>query len=430
MKKLIILLAQLFIFFNVGAQCTFTDSSQVQIGSITKVNADCVGNGNLIINNVTGGGGSYAYEIISGPVIRIIQSQNSFAALPSGNYVLRINGCNGTFIDSSVSILNTYTAMSVLGWRNGIAKISGLNCGITSNGVYKAFKPLPSPFFNPGGKAPYKYQINTTNNFTSIPFTPTVSDTAYFSNLNASTSYVVRVTDACNNSIVFTFTTAAVTTAVVNAEPYLEITPNYDYACLNKGSLEFKVKNLATGGDYLGTDLAGNIAYWGDGSKSVLRLQIKNASTSEVYLDNNLFVNSIPPYYYLDNDYIYDGPTGLAASNIISFTSRKLDILNKLSIIRSQSTIPVNTPLTVTIFFPGGNQCGTVIPASTKTYPVTIVGDNNPKPTITSVSSNCSGSSSSISVVASKGFRGNFYLVNPNPYSLIGFLSGSVAANV
>ena len=429
MKKIISLLMLFFIFNNINAQCTFTDSSQVQIGSISKVDADCASNGSITINNVTGGGGTYAYEIISGPVIRIIQSQNTFAALPGGDYVIRVNGCNGTFIDSSITILDKYIPFRISRWRTyGLVKVSGLNCSNTTNGVYKVFKPVSN--LNPGGKAPYKYQINTTNNFAAVPYTPSISDTAYFSNLNASTSYVVRVTDACNNAIVFTFTTDAATTSSVIAEPYLEITPNFDYACLNKGSLGIKIKNFNTGGDYLGADLPGNIAYWGTGSTPVLRLQIKNSSTNQIYLDNNLKVTSGYSNYYVETDYIFDGPTGLTALNSVSYTSWSVSYGNVLGSIKTQSNIPINTPLTVTIFFPGGNQCGTVIPASTKTYTVTIAGDNNPQPVITSVGSNCSWGDPKIIVTSNRGFRGNFYLMNIAPYSMIGFLIGTYGDNI
>ncbi len=176
MKKLILLLLQCFAFYFVDAQCTFTDSSNVQIGSITKVNADCATNGAITLNSVTGGGGTYAYEIVSGPVIRIIQSQNTFAALPGGNYVVRVNGCNGTFLDSTFTIVDQYVPMRTSYWQSyGNTKVSGFTCSVTNNGVYKSYKPIEASA--PGGKAPFSYQISTSTNFTGVPFTPTTNST-------------------------------------------------------------------------------------------------------------------------------------------------------------------------------------------------------------------------------------------------------------
>jgi hypothetical protein len=431
MTKLYCFLLTLFLLPCVATkaqQCDYSDLSNVTIGEVKIDSALCPSAGRITINNVIGGGGYYVYEIIAGPVIRIVQSQPVFNALPVGSYMVRVSGCTGRYKDTLVKVSTPYRPMNSFLWGNAVRRISGHRCGINNDGVYEiSKKPITN---NPislqlyGGKAPYHFQINTNTNFTGIPFAPT-TDSAAFSNLLASTLYYIRITDACNEVIITSFTTKAVQVAPTEAKPELSIVSSYPYKCSGLGRVTIAIKNETTGLDYNPYDAYSNFAYWGNKVKPYLRVQVANANTNEVYVDNNISLDSfvsppdIPnPFFLLRKERFFDGETGLGAINQVkSFYSTQLGIPYVIYPF-SYDSLPVATPLKTTVFFPGGNQCGTIIPAYHKTYNFTIIRDDNPPPIVTASSStgNCFFSSGrSISVIASTGFKGYIQLVELVP---------------
>ena len=93
---------------GVKGQCNLSDKSNIKISGISVTAVTCPQNGSLAINGVTGGGGSYAYEIVAGPIVRGIQSQNIFPALLPGTYKVRVTGCNSKFLEQKVTVVNRY----------------------------------------------------------------------------------------------------------------------------------------------------------------------------------------------------------------------------------------------------------------------------------------------------------------------------------
>jgi Secretion system C-terminal sorting domain len=431
MTKLYCFLLTLFLLPCIiiqAQQCDYSDLSNVNIGEVKIDSAVCPSAGRITINTVTGGGGYYVYEIIAGPVIRIVQSQPIFNALPTGSYMIRVSGCTGKYKDTLVKVPTPYRPMNSFLWGNAVRRISGHRCGIIDDGVYeiskKPISPNPISLLFYGGKAPYRFQINTNTNFTGIPFAPT-TDSAAFSNLLASTLYYIRITDACNEVIITSFITKAVQAAPIQAIPELSIVGSYPYKCSGLGRVTIAVKNQTTGLDYNPYDTYTNFAYWGNKVRPYLRVQIANANTNEVYVDNNMSLDSITfpplnigPYFILRKERLFDGETGLIASNQVrNFYANQLSppyIITPFS----YDSLPVATPLKTTIFFPGGDQCGTIVPAYSKAYNFTIVGDDNPPPIVTATSSvgDCfSGFGRNINVTTSTSFKGYIQLVELIP---------------
>ena len=95
--------------YKVPAQCNPKDASVISIGTIEKAAVTCVQNGAIAVQNATGGGGNYVYQIIDGPVLRGTQQSNVFNNLMPGKYLVKISGCNGSnFITDTIIIDNYY----------------------------------------------------------------------------------------------------------------------------------------------------------------------------------------------------------------------------------------------------------------------------------------------------------------------------------
>jgi Secretion system C-terminal sorting domain len=413
MKKILLLLSFFIAVKAVKAQpCNYTNLTPITIGQVIKVAETCPYNGSITINNVTGGGGNYIYEIIAGPATRIIQSQNIFSTLTNGLYVVRVSSCNGQYKDTAIRVSQVYQAMRY--WHWGGVKLSGYKCGITNNGVYK-FKR--NWFSNNGqGKPPYRYQINTTNDFTSIPFEPG-QDSVVFSNLNASSTYYVRITDACNQSVVTTLNTAAIDPVVANREPYLQLTPSFIYSCATTAGLDISINDVNTGTPYQGNLAAGNFAYFGTKPNPYLRIQIKNTANNTIYLDQNCKIVFTYGYYGVEKMFGEDGETGLADADQIGYASWW--ILQYGNIIEPFTVrdLPTDVPLTVTTFFPGGNQCGTIIPATTKTFNTIINSITNPiaNVNVQSACNNVYTIPNHFVLTPNASFYGKISVIDPSP---------------
>lgn len=206
------------------AQCQPSSIDPVSIGSVSSTQETCPQNGSITISGITGGGNQYVYEIVNGPIIRGIQSQNIFSALSAGTYTIRVTGCNGKFRDIQATVPRGYQKFGNASYpilsisANFIAQSTSFKCGITNNGkaiirVSDKFDlgTLADSVFR---KRPYRYQVSTNpdsyTGFDGIPyhFFPYRSDNSdaeahyqvFFdtlTNLNANTTYYIRITDEC-----------------------------------------------------------------------------------------------------------------------------------------------------------------------------------------------------------------------------------------
>lgn len=241
-KVLTLLLPVFGLYHTAFSQCNPTDLSEVIISNVSYTNETCPQNGSITLGTVTGGGGEYAYEIIAGPVIRGIQSQNIFSALLSGTYKIRVTGCSGRYKDSTVNIAKQYRSLNgdstyiYVNYLDG----EGFKCGNTASGKAEISvslylgdnwnNPLPPLSDTTKWSLPIRYQVSTSTNFNSSPYQLFRSNDIYhyyggggyeyleyykidtLTNLLPSSTYYVRVSDACGVFQTFSFSTGAPST--------------------------------------------------------------------------------------------------------------------------------------------------------------------------------------------------------------------------
>lgn len=395
-------------------QCNYGSLQPLVIGQVIADTAFCPSGGAIIINNVTGGGGYYVYEIISGPVIRIVQSQNTFNALPAGTYKVRVTSCNGKVKDISAFVPNRYTQIYIYNWQQTVERVSGLTCGITNNGVYKLKIPTL-----PGGTPPYRVQLSTTADFSSIAYTP-INDSLTFSSLNQSTSYFVRITDDCNNFQTFNFLTPATTAVVPLSVPSLSFSRAYwPGSCSGNETMFINVLDSATGTPYNVNNLYSNKVFWGNKQLPYMRMRIEGVINGVVYADRHFSVQqNTGNMYYVSTNYSYNGETGLAAPGIgYTLNGTTPSGANTIPQIYPGSEFPAGTPLRITLFYPGGNHCGSPIEPYAKTFTFNIGAQSVTPLDIIAANPNCtSGVGNYFRVDFNRtGLSGKLTLVDPAP---------------
>lgn len=140
-KKFYILVVLLFTLKSfTNAQCDLNQTSKPEIQLVTITPATCPSNGviQLQVNPATGGG-TFVYEIISGPILRLIQSQSSLTSLPAGNYTVRITGCNGEIKDSNITVPPEYTSIEKISYAQESSEPM-FRCGNVDGKVYLNIK--------------------------------------------------------------------------------------------------------------------------------------------------------------------------------------------------------------------------------------------------------------------------------------------------
>jgi len=209
----------LFFLSNISAfsLCDMQDNTPPSITSFSAKAATCSSNGTLILN-CTGGGGTYFYEIIAGPVTRILQSQNIFSGLPAGFYTYRVTGCNGLWKQDTFTIADRYSEMKTFIAQN-VDYQNSFKCNISNNGKAVLYLGFNDTNYI---RRPLCYQITTSpdpvNGFNGLPcntitFYPPnpsqpnglislIGSTMYHSdtiyNLSPN-NYYIRITDSCDN---------------------------------------------------------------------------------------------------------------------------------------------------------------------------------------------------------------------------------------
>ncbi len=417
----------LLVFFLVAnksyGQCDFDDDT-LKIGPVFSTNTTCPSNGSITVSGPSGGGGQYAYEIIDGPIIRIIQSQNTFNALPTGEYLVRVTGCNGDIADRVINVYGSYLSMSASTWSYSLKKVSGLECGATNDAVYKQSKPA-----NPRGTAPYRIQISTSPNFSGVPYQPD-NDSATFTGLNQSTTYYVRVTDACNNFITYNFLTPPSTPVVPLSVPSMAFGRGwFSGECAGKETIFLTFRDSATGADYSGANTFTNKAFWGHRERPYIRIKIEDRTTGVVYVDRNVSISGTAPYY-ISNESTIVGETGLTTGSGMYLYTRTSPV-STLPQLYASGVFPYSSRLRITIFFPGGDHCGAAtVPAYSKSFAYDLGRQYPAQPRITSLQPNCNTGGSFLRVNFSQAWAGDtISLIKVTPsYSLLSkttFNSGS-----
>jgi hypothetical protein len=322
--------------------------------------------------------------------------------------------------DTVVYVPTTYTPMAIWAWSYAISRKSGLQCGITNDGVYKIKRPTS---YSPGGKAPYRFQISATTNFSGVPF-ETGQDSAVFSGLNENSTYYVRVTDACDNFITVNFQTPATVANIPISYPELSVSANYNTKCSGLSSLNISFRDSISGAPYALSELTRQHGFWGNKNVPYFRLQVKNASSNKVYIDQNVGVSVYQFSWYTwviyQRQWGLDGETGLADSATVQYNNYWLfgsDLSNSTTMpdLATWDMWPADSSLTVTIFFPGEDHCGTIIPTYSKSYTVGPPKDDNPAPRFTGFYSSCSGYGTYLRADISNPFKGRITYVDPSP---------------
>ncbi len=225
----------------VKAQCDISDTTNPEIISYTKTVSTCTNNAVITITvDNSKGGGEFVYEIVSGPKLSPIQSQNVLKSLPPGLYTVRVTGCNGLYDEDTIRIEGTYDDFSpfvqgfghlggdLVIWENTISKDSNrLICGRNNDGMIVLMIGSVWTYaineYRDKLRFPFYYQISSDltpiSGFNGVPkklFTSDFIDSAYWDpmyislgyhykdyidtihNINEG-SYQVRITDACDN---------------------------------------------------------------------------------------------------------------------------------------------------------------------------------------------------------------------------------------
>lgn len=175
-------------------------------------NVTCNNNGTITVNVTSGT--AVSYQIISGPVMRPLQSSNVFTGLPVGLYGVRVYDNCGEAVVVSVTLIQVNTSINI-----GVGALPGgalPSCGtINVSNVFMAPAPLQVIYpivlrytvYPPGGAAP----IVVTRTLTQAPLNDEAIGTIPFYD-NQQYSYTLTIIDACGNS--FTSTGNAVNTTL------------------------------------------------------------------------------------------------------------------------------------------------------------------------------------------------------------------------
>jgi hypothetical protein len=295
--KLFLAVALLFCNHALTAQCSLTDVSNVKFTGVSATAVSCPQNGTLTVSGTTGGGGNYVYELIDGPIIRGIQSQNVFAALLPGRYKVRVTGCNGTFAEKdSVIVPNNYLEPPLHSIR--LVGNESFKCNATNTGriVISVHYFLPTNQWSDTllYKQPFQYQISTNpdplNGFDGMPFQQfqyatytekngmgsdrngtagsgtitggsmdTYRSLTRFDTLNnllAGTTYYIRVTDQCGVFKTNSITLPAVTNPVFGysfsvKEPYALNSWNTDMPAMKGACIQWYARYIYIAKQYL-----------------------------------------------------------------------------------------------------------------------------------------------------------------------------------
>jgi hypothetical protein len=184
--QIIITLLSLFV---ISQEVVLSQSLQFSISNIT-CNGQC--NGSMSINQIfpiNCGNGPYQYEIVA-PILGTITSpvtsatSYTFPNLCAGNYTLNIL-VNGTICESAGFNISQPNPISIAGAVNNVQC-----CGAANGAVVIAVS---------GGTAPYYFQWNGSNNFSSTSQNIAQLPTGQYS---------VQVTDAngCSDTVTYTIT--------------------------------------------------------------------------------------------------------------------------------------------------------------------------------------------------------------------------------
>ncbi len=168
-------------FFLIVNILSFRALAQCPAGPVsftaTTTSGTCPSDGSITVT-ASGGTAPYQYEIVTGPVLRPLQSSNIFNALPPGSYLVKVNDQCGTLTTNTIVVAGSYVLPTV-----SIAETK-VSCPGGSDGVLTITMS--------GGSAPFSYSLIAPSVVTVGPQASNV-----FNNLPKG-SYTVQVVDACN----------------------------------------------------------------------------------------------------------------------------------------------------------------------------------------------------------------------------------------
>ncbi|MBN1414114.1 MAG: hypothetical protein JW973_03345, partial [Bacteroidales bacterium] len=160
----------------VGAQTNIFSQPDVLNATVSSTNVYCSGanTGTITISNPTGGHGQYEYSINGGSSW---QSSGSFTNLPADHYNVQIRDYD---YPGCIAILDNDLEITEPAPLNAVVTSTNLTCYNNNSGTITISSPS-------GGSGNYQYTIDGGSNWQS---------SGSFTNLNATTTYSVRMRDA------------------------------------------------------------------------------------------------------------------------------------------------------------------------------------------------------------------------------------------
>ncbi len=181
---------------------TITITNQLvnlEIQIVKSATSNCGTNGSLVVNTISGN--SVSFEIIQGPVLKPLQTNNTFTGLPAGKYQVRVFDICGNsikrdftlvLIDPTLSISGAstppvLTSCTTVDVKNTVTVAAGASIAYPLTIVFTIHPPNGAPdvvineTIQSGNATTFDY-IKTLNINSDLPF-----------------KYDIKITDACNN---------------------------------------------------------------------------------------------------------------------------------------------------------------------------------------------------------------------------------------
>ncbi|MGO4773882.1 hypothetical protein ACEN2I_19725, partial [Flavobacterium sp. W22_SRS_FK3] len=209
---------------NTAQACQFTFDSEIKapqailIVQVDKTAPTCTTDASITVTTVTGGTGSYQYQLSDGSgVVRAFQSGKTFNNVPQGTYTIQVKDANNCLSPASAAI----TIATPVG--------PTANLAATTDYCYTPSNPATLVVSVNGGLAPYTYKLDnnaaiTTNTFNNV----------------APGTHAIVVTDSNN-------CTSTISNIIIETQLQFNATLMQDLTCLVDASI-----TTAVSGGYAG----------------------------------------------------------------------------------------------------------------------------------------------------------------------------------
>ncbi|EJL59078.1 hypothetical protein, partial [Flavobacterium sp. CF136] len=199
---------------DVAGTCKFSFDSEVKapqailIVKVDQTAPTCTTGGTITVTTVTGGTGSYQYQLSDGSgIVKPFQSSKTFTNIPQGNYTVQVKDANNCLSPASAPItITTPTGPTA-------------TLAAATDWCYTPLNPASLVVTVTGGLAPYTYKLDSN--------TPINTNT--FNNVAPGT-HTILVTDSNN-------CTTTISNIIIEPQLQLNATLTQDLTCLVNASI-------------------------------------------------------------------------------------------------------------------------------------------------------------------------------------------------